>query len=172
MKNILLAGLFLVGISTFSNANEKGITVKTSGFDGVKEVSLKPYGSSSCLSMKQTCISVGAMWKSDLSELVGLDIYALRDLVLMSDLLINIDGEIIKAAKVSQASGFNTVGMYKESFQRFAIKKTDFEKLISAQRVWLKINRTDGSYIETYLIGDGKDTLAHKALLRFSKSIE
>lgn len=172
MRKILLTCIFLIGFSTLSNADEKGVTVKTSGFDGTKEVTLKPYGSSSCLSLKQTCISVGAMWKSDLGDLVGLDLTALRDLVIMSDLLINIDGEIINTTRVREASGLKTVGLYKESFQRFAMKKTDFDKILKAKKVWFKINRTDGSYIETYLINEGKDTLAYKGLQRFSKQIE
>lgn len=171
MKKLIFVFFFTLACYSPVYANEKGVNIKTSGFDNVKEVTLKPYGTSSCMSFKQTCISVGAMWKSDSSELVGLDLYALRDLVIMSDLLINIDGEIIKAVRVREASNLNTVGMYKESFQRFVIQKSDLEKLLKAEKVWFKINRTDGSYIETYLINGGKDTLAFKALQRFSKNI-
>ena len=122
--------------------------------------------------MKQTCLSVGAVWKSSLNDLVGLDLHVLRDFVVMSDLLINIDGEIIRATRVTEASDLKLTGLYKQSFQRFVIKKSDFDKLLTAQKVWFKVDRTDGSYIETYLIDNGKDTLAFKALQRFSTQIQ
>lgn len=172
MKKILIYSLMAVFGISFAHADTKGVTVKTSGFDGTKEVSLKAYGSSSCLSIKQTCVSVGAVWKNSVSELVGLDLHVLRDFVVMSDLLINIDGEIIRAQRISEASDLKLTGLYKESFQRFLIKKIDFDKILKAQKVWFKINRTDGSYIETYLIDQGKDTLAFKGLQRFSTQIE
>ncbi|WP_180004074.1 MULTISPECIES: hypothetical protein [unclassified Acinetobacter] len=172
MKKAIVIFVLCLGVSFGVLADTKGVSIKTSGFDGVKEVSLKPYGTSSCLSLKQTCISVGAMWKSDVGELVGLNLLALRDMVIMSELLLNIDGKIIKAARINEAGGINTVGMYKESTQRFAITKQDFESLLQAKNVWLKINRTDGSYIETYLVSDGKDTLAFKGLHRFSKHLD
>jgi len=172
MKRIIFTALTCMLLTAFAHAEPKGVTIKTSGFDGTKEVTLKPYGSSSCMNMKQTCISVGALWKSDLNDLVGLDLYALREFVVMADLWINIDGEIVKATRVREASDLKTVGLYKESFQRFAIEKTDLDKILKAQKVWLKINRADGSYIETYLINDGKDTLAFKALQRFSTQIQ
>lgn len=172
MKKLLFAVALCVGINMTAFAKTKGVEVKTSGFDGTKEVTLKPYGTSSCMSLRQTCISVGALWRSDVGDLIGLNLYALRDLVIMSELYINIDGEIIKATRIKDAGSLNTVGMYKESTQRFAIAKVDFEKILNANKVWLKINRTDGSYIETFLINDGKDTLAFKALQRFSKNID
>ncbi|MFV5509123.1 hypothetical protein [Acinetobacter sp. 197] len=172
MKKILSIGLLLASLTVAAHADPKGVSIKTSGFDGTKEVSLKPYGSSSCLNMKQTCLSVGAVWKSSLNDLVGLDLHVLRDFVIMSDLLINIDGEIIRATRVTEASDLKLTGLYKQSFQRFVIKKSDFDKLLTAQKVWFKVDRTDGSYIETYLIDNGKDTLAFKALQRFSKQIQ
>ena len=55
---------------------------------------------------------------------------------------------------------------------QYISQNTNLEKLLKAEKVWFKINRTDGSYIETYLINDGKDTLAFKALHRFSKNIQ
>ena len=161
-----------MSLSVVSHAEPKGVSVRISGFDGTKEVSLKPYGSSSCLSMKQTCVSIGAVWKSSLSDFVGLDLYVLRDFVIMSDLLINIDGEIIRASRVLETSDLKLTGLYKESFQRFIINKSDFDRILVAKKVWLKINRTDGSYIETYLIDSGKDTLSFKALHRFSTQIQ
>lgn len=172
MKKILSIVFITACLSGIVYADTKGVNVKTSGFDGTKEVTLKPYGSSSCMSMKQTCISVGALWKSSVGELVGLDLYALRDFVVMSDLHLNIDGQIIKAVRVSEASDLKLTGLYKESFQRFAIEKSDFDKILKAQNVWLKINRTDGSYIETNLIENGKETLAFKGLQRFSSQIQ
>lgn len=172
MKKILSIGLLLASLTVVAHADPKGVSIKTSGFDGTKEVSLKPYGSSSCLNMKQTCLSVGAVWKSSLNDLVGLDLHVLRDFVIMSDLLINIDGEIIRATRVTEASDLKLTGLYKQSFQRFVIKKSDFDKLLTAQKVWFKVDRTDGSYIETYLIDNGKDTLAFKALQRFSTQIQ
>lgn len=172
MKFFLLAVAIAAGISTTTFADSKGVSTNISGFDGTKEVTLKPYGSSSCKSFTQTCISVGALWKSDLADLVGLNLFALNDLVIMSELLINIDGEIIKATRVIDAGGINTVGNYKESHQRFAIKRDDLDKILNAKKVWFKVNRTDGSYVETYLIDDGKDTLAFKALQRFANNIK
>nr|WP_314523813.1 hypothetical protein [uncultured Acinetobacter sp.] len=171
MKKLFLC-LALATFSAFANAEEpKGVKVQTSGFDGTKEVTLKPYGSSSCMSFSKTCISVGALWKSNLPDKVALDLHSLGKFVNMTDLFINVDGEIVKADRVSFANDHQLTGHYKESFQRFVIPKDVFNKILSAQKVWLKIETTSGSYIETNLIDSGKSTLALDGLKRFATQL-
>ena len=170
MDKIFLFAILILSIST-AFANEKGVTVKTSGFDGAKEVYLKPYGSSSCLNMRQTCISVGAVWSSSATGQIGLELKALRELTMMRELLINIDGDIIKASRDVESQSTDIVNRYKESSQRFIITQDQFNKMLNAQKVWFKILKGDGTYIETYLIDNGKDTLAFKGLNRFSKHL-
>lgn len=172
MKRIIFA-LSLALVVTYSYADPKGVTTRTSGFDGRTEISLKPYGTSSCMPFSQKqCISVGAFWVSDLPEFVALDIFALGELISMPRLLINIDGDIIQAEMLTNGSNSSIVHLYKESSQRFAIKKSDFEKILSAKKVWLKIETMNGTYIETNLIDSGKETLAFKGLGRFATQLK
>ncbi|MCW8041035.1 hypothetical protein [Acinetobacter entericus] len=169
MKKILLIAALL--LPTLAIAAPKGVNVSTSNFDGAKEVTLKPYGTSSCIGFGKTCISVGALWRSASPEVVALDLHTLGVFVNMTNLAINIDGQIIKAEKVTLAFDHTLTGHYKQSFQRFIITKSDFDKIVAAQKVWLKISTIGGSYIETNLIDNGKTTLARDGLIRFSTEI-
>lgn len=171
MKKIILAILLGITISVASAEEPKGVKVQTSGFDGTKEVTLKPYGSSSCMSFSKTCVSVGALWKSNLPDRVALDLHSLGKFVNMTDLFINIDGEIVKAERVSFANDHQLTGHYKESFQRFVISKELFDKILSAQKVWMKIETMSGTHIETNLIDNGKTTLALDGLKRFATQL-
>lgn len=169
MKGVLLIAALL--LPTLALAEPKGVSVSISNFDGTKEVTLKPYGTSSCIGFGKTCISVGALWRSASPEVVALDLHTLGVFVNMTDLAFNIDGQIVKANKATLAFDHTLTGNYKQSFQRFIITKADFDKILSAQKVWLKVSLIGGSYIETNLINDGKTTLAREGLMRFSTEL-
>ncbi len=170
MKKLALGVLFLLS-SGLTYAEPKGVTVKSSGFDGTKEITLKPYGTSSCLKSSATCISIGALWKSDLPNYVALDLLSLNKFVNMTNLLINIDGEIVQAERVPSAWEHKLSGIYQESVQRFVISKEDFNKILNAKKVWFKIDTLDSSYIETNLIDNGKETIGFQGLKRFSTQL-
>lgn len=170
MRRIAL-GLLLASMFSLAQAAPKGVTIKTSGFNGVKEVSLKPYGTSSCLSSGSVCISVGAFWKDDSKDYVALDLMSLNTFVNMTNLTINIDGNIINAERVNFGGEHKLTGVYQQSTQRFVVSRDVFEKILSAKKVWLKIDTMNASSIETNLIENGKETLGFQGLKRFSTEI-
>lgn len=170
MKNIAL-GIILTLVTSLVYAEPKGVTIKTSGFDGTKEISLKPYGTSSCIGFGSTCISVGALWKSNNPNFVALDLMSLNTFVNMTNLSINIDGEIIKAERVPFAGEHKLTGTYQESAQRFVIPREIFNKILTAKKVWFKIDTLSSSYIETNLIENGKETLGLQGLKRFATQL-
>lgn len=170
MKNLLITALILC-LSTSIYATPKGITTNISNFDGTKEVVLKPYGTSSCIGFGSTCISLGALWKSNTPNLIALDLFSLNKFVNMTNLQLNIDGEIIKAERVAFAGEHKLTGNYKESLQRFVISREDFNKILGAKRVWMKIETLTPTYIETNLIDNGKETLGLQGLKRFATQL-
>lgn len=170
MKKIAL-GILLTLSTSLIHAEPKGVTIKTSGFDGAKEITLKPYGTSSCIGFGSTCISVGALWKSSNPNYVALDLMSLNTFVNMTNLLINVDGEIIKAERVPFAGEHKLTGTYQESFQRFVISREVFNKILTAKKVWFKIDTLNSSYIETNLIDNGKETLGLQGLKRFATQL-
>ena len=169
MKGLALVAGLLISMSAM--AAPKGVDVIQSGFDNTKEVTLKPYGTSSCIGFGNQCVSLGALWRSSSPDVVALDLHTLGKFYNMTDLAINIDGRIIKANRINMAYDHKLTGQYKESFQRFAISKGDFDQLLSAQKVWFKISTIGGGYIETNLIDNGKSTLAHGGLIRFNSQL-
>lgn len=167
-KLVLVAGLLC---SMSAMAAPKGVEIKQSGFDDSKEVTLKPYGTSSCMGFGNQCVSVGALWKSSAPDVVGIDLHTLGKFYNMTNLAINIDGRIIQANRVDMAYDHTLTGRYKQSFQRFVILKDDFDQMLNAQKVWFKISTVGGGYIETNLIDNGKSTLARDGLIRFNSQL-
>lgn len=170
MKTILVPVLALF-LSTFVHADPKGVSTNISNFDGTKEVNLKPYGTSSCMSFGSTCISIGALWKNNNPNQIALDLFSLNKFVNMTSLQLNIDGEIIKAERVAFAGEHKLTGNYKESLQRFVISREDFNKILQAKSVWIKIETMNPTYIETNLIDNGKETIGFQGLKRFSTQL-
>lgn len=169
MKKFVFLLLFLIPVITF--AAPKGVSVSTSNFDGAKEVTLKPYGTSTCMGFGKTCVSVGALWRSTEPQIVALELVSLRSLINMSHLAISADGDIIVAERVPLTAQYEITGFYRQSAQRFFITKSDLDKILNAKKVWMKISVVGGSYIETNLINDDKSTLARDGLIRFRTEI-
>lgn len=91
------------------------------------------------------------------SEEVVLELSTLNYFAAMSNLLINIDGEIVKADRINFAHDSTLTGNYKESYQRFKIDKQTLTKILNAKKVWLKVSISGGNYLETNLIDEGKN---------------
>lgn len=169
-KIVLLVGV--ISLSTSLYAAPKGVTIHESGFDGSKEVRVQPYGSSSCMSMKQTCLSVGASWTNREPDKVALDLLILGRFVNMKTLQINVDGDFFDAQSLNSLNDHKLTGSYKQSSQSYSIDRDKFEKILNANKVWFKVTTLDGKYIETNLIDSGKETLALQGLKRFSTEIK
>ena len=170
MKKII-ALMLTIFVSTGLFAAPKGVTVQESGFDGSKEVKVKEYGTSSCMSFKQTCISVGASWTNRVPDKVALNLLILGRFVNMQSLYINIDGDIFEAQSINPLNKHELYGSYKQSNKSFAIDKEKFDKLLTSNKVCFKVTTLDGKYIETNLIDSGKETLSMQGLKRFASEI-
>lgn len=168
MKKILLLTLL---IPCLSWAAPKGISIEKSGFDGTTEITMRSYGTSSCAKFGGACLMLGANWKNSNPDEVVLELSTLNYFAAMSNLLLNIDGEIIKADRINFAHDSTLTGNYKESYQRFKIDKQTLTKILNAKRVWLKVSISGGNYLETNLIDEGKKTLAFEGLTRFESQL-
>ena len=160
----LLSAVLLTGCMSTSSGLDP--VTSTSGFNQNKVVDIEPHG----LSCKNACLSMGAQWQQENPDVVYLEIESPLMLMNIFSADLNIDGETISLKPSQYMTNHEVNGYQKTSSKVFVTTKGNFEKMMSAQRVWLRV-KTNHGYVEDMFIEGETDTKAYHAMKRFMAAI-
>lgn len=168
MKKSTLGILLIAGLLVLSGcATTSGLPaqVSTSGFDGSKEVAIKPHAA--CVGLMDNCVlAVGAHWTSRVPENAVLDLTLFGSYAGLRDLMINIDGNIITLSP-KELTNFDSGSNFRTSQQSYLTNLDTIKLIVNSKKTWIKVYTSNNDYIETPIIDNGQDSYALNALKRF-----
>lgn len=152
MMRTIVVTLALAGCGVMPGAPGY-ISETTSRFDGGREISVSPGHASGCCSL-------GATWRSMAPTVVHIVAENIGSLVSIQDrggLEFNIDGRVVKLDSTGHPTEFEATRhqgvTYRRSSKSFIMKRADFEAMLSAKLLKVRLNTahgyTDGDLLES-----------------------
>lgn len=159
----IIAALLLLGCATGSPPASR-----ISGLDGSRMVTIPGHGNA-CSGM--VCTGLGAQWSSATPDHALLVVYVFNDTRAITGASISIDGTVHRLTQSGLSTGFAPYGAAtRESRKAFAVPLSLVKELVTAQRVWLRVE-TPAGYVEDPVVDLGKHGRSYSALQRFLVSV-
>jgi len=146
--------------------------VSYSGFDDAKTVYIQPHGNDckglDCLS---AYTAIGAQWNSSSPNTAILLIAVFNDYTAITGATLNIDGRKVYLKETSTLNVHDSLGSLKRTTQGFVTSLDTVRDILSAKRVWLRVNTTQG-YLEDPIIEGESKPKSYHALGRFMAEVD
>lgn len=169
MKYTFLISILTVLLAACSTTSGTNPVVGHGGFDNARTVTISPHGNA-CSSM--ICTGLGAQWNSKNPNSAILIVQVFNEYAAISGAELNIDGRKITLSSAQTVTDFSSPGAaMRESSKGFSTSFSVIEEILSAKRVWLRVQTPTG-YIEDAVIDEKKDSKAYHALSRFVTAVK
>lgn len=142
--------------------------VSYSGFDDSKTVSIRPHGN---IHEGGINTGIGAQWNSSSPNTAILLIAVFNDYQAITGATLNIDGRKVYLKETNTLTGHDSSGGIKKSIQDFVTSLDTIRDILSAKRVWLRVNTSQG-YLENPVIEGESKANSYHALGRFMAEVD
>lgn len=169
-RTVILVG-FSALLCSCSNSIGGAPKVGYSGFDNAKTVTIDPHGNIG-EGLNPVVTGIGAQWNAKSPNSTILIIQIFNDIKAITGAKLNIDGKTVPLKPTKTVTNFEYPESYiKNSSKGFVTSIRTVENILSAKRVWLRVDTTSG-YIEHAVVDNGKDSKAYHALKRFMSEVK
>ncbi|WP_300396439.1 hypothetical protein [Henriciella sp.] len=162
----IMAAFALAACSTTAGTEAKTMY---SGFDDAAVVHIDPHGNA-CTQF--ICTGFGGQWQESKPDIFLLRAAVFNETTAILGVSFNIDGETVELERAGGFTDFERVLDSVEGSEKdFVAPVTLIDRILTADRVWMRVTTSDGNIEDAVVDGD-KDSKAYNALKRFSAEIE